>query len=149
MLVSALENGTVIDHIDPNQVMRVVRMLDLGNCADAVYLGTNLSSKKYGKKGIIKVANKYFKEEIINKIALVSPNATIIEIKDFEVVRKHQVQLPTEVKGIAKCMNHNCVTNHQPIKTWFTVLKKEKDSEVQLRCHYCEKNNIPSKMEFN
>ncbi|MDE7102777.1 MAG: aspartate carbamoyltransferase regulatory subunit, partial [Bacteroidales bacterium] len=70
LLVSALENGTVIDHISVGQVMRVMHILGLDDCDSMIYLGANLSSQKYGKKGIIKVADKFFKEEEINKIAL-------------------------------------------------------------------------------
>ena len=97
LIVSAIENGTVIDHIPANKVFEVIKILDLENCDSPVYFGTNLESKKYGKKGIIKISDKFFKAEDINKIALVAPTATLIEIKDFDVVRKQMVQTPNNI----------------------------------------------------
>ncbi len=145
LLVSALENGTVIDHISVGQVMRVMHILGLDDCDSMIYLGANLSSQKYGKKGIIKVADKFFKEEEINKIALVSPKATIIEVRNYEVVKKIQVSLPKEIHGSVKCMNPNCITNHQPVETFFNVIETP---EGKLHCHYCEKNSLPEMIEF-
>ncbi|MEG1498982.1 MAG: aspartate carbamoyltransferase regulatory subunit [Bacteroidales bacterium] len=145
LLVSALENGTVIDHISQGEVFRVLHILGLENCENKIYLGSNLDSKKYGKKGILKVSNRYFKDEEINKIALFSPYATIIEIRDFEVVRKTAVTLPEEIHNLVKCMNPNCITNHQPIETKFKVTQTP---ELKLKCGYCEKNTIKSNMEF-
>jgi aspartate carbamoyltransferase regulatory subunit len=101
-----------------------------------VLFGTNLESKKYGTKGIIKVSNKFFKPQEVNKISLVAPNATLIEIKKFQVVSKKVVQVPDEIVKIVKCFNPNCVTNHEDVPTRFTMLSKE---EVRLQCHYCEK----------
>lgn len=146
LIVSALENGTVIDHINASQVFRVLQLLNLHLSQETVYLGSNLESKKYGKKGIIKVANRFFAPEEINKVALVSPNATIIEIKNFEVVKKTKVELPQKMQGIVKCMNPNCITNHEAIETEFTVLQEE--GKTKLKCHYCEKFTTGENMAF-
>ena len=69
--VSAIENGTVIDHIPSQSVYQVLRILNLTEYNDQLLIGTNLESRKMGKKGIIKVSNKFFKSDEINKIALV------------------------------------------------------------------------------
>ncbi len=143
--VSAIENGTVIDHIAQGQVERVLHILNLSVYEDHIYLGANLDSKKYGKKGIIKVANKFFAPEEINKIALVSPTATIIEIRNYEVVKKENVQIPDEIRGFVKCVNPNCVTNKEEMQTRFAVVDKQ---EIKLKCHYCEKNTAKANIEF-
>lgn len=134
--VSAIENGTVIDHIPSKNVFQVIKILHLEESGDMVLFGTNLESKKYGKKGIVKVSNKFFKKNEINKISLVAPNATLIVIKDFQVKTKEIVKLPDIVEDIVKCFNPNCITNHEKVKTKFNVIDKE---DVKLRCHYCEK----------
>ena len=134
--VSALENGTVIDHIPPKSVFSVIKLLNLEGLESQLLIGINLDSKKYGKKGIIKVSNKFFESVEINKIALVAPNATLIVIKDFQVVDKKQVEPPKEITKFVKCFNPNCITNHESITTHFTVISQE---EIKLRCHYCEK----------
>ena len=147
LIVSAIENGTVIDHIPAGKVFDVIRILGLDKCSCPVYFGTNLESKKYGTKGIIKITNKFFKPEEINKIALVAPTATLIEIKDFEVINKHAVQTPENIEGIVKCFNPKCVTNAERVMTKFTV-KKDEFGKIKLRCHYCEKFTTEENMEF-
>ncbi len=134
--VSAIENGTVIDHIPPLSVFQVIRILNLDNITNQIMIGTNLDSQKLGKKGIIKVSNKYFESEEINKIALVAPTATLIVIKDYTVVYKAKVEIPDKIKKIVKCINPNCITNHENIPTNFNVIDKE---DLRLLCHYCEK----------
>ena len=101
-----------------------------------VLFGTNLESKKYGTKGIIKVSKLFFKNSDIDKIALVAPNATLIVIKNYMVVEKRTVPVPDEIHKIVKCFNPNCVTNHENVDTKFKVVSK---TEVRLKCHYCEK----------
>jgi aspartate carbamoyltransferase regulatory subunit len=143
--VTAIENGTVIDHIPAQNLFQVVRILGLENYDDMVLYGTNLESKKYGRKGLIKVSNKFFKSEEINKIALAAPSATLIIIKDFKVVEKKQVEIPSEVVKFVKCFNPNCITNHQKIETRFNVISK---NELKLQCHYCEKITAKNNIEF-
>ena len=89
--VSAIKNGTVLDHIPANQLFKVINILNLNMCINQVTFGTNLDSKILGKKAIIKITDKYFKDEEINKIALIAPQAKINIIKDFEVDRKSVV----------------------------------------------------------
>ena len=113
-----------------------------------MYFGTNVDSKKYGKKGFIKVADKYFAPEDYNKIGLVAPTASIIEIKDYEVIKKQTVTLPESIEHIVKCFNPNCVTNKEhDVPTKFTVIK-DAEGNIKLHCHYCEKNTTQDKLEF-
>ena len=137
LLVAALENGTVIDHIPSAKLFEVINLLHLEEMKASVTIGFNLKSKKMGQKSIIKIADKFFEDEELNKLALLAPEATVNVIRDFKVVEKKKVELPKEITGIAKCMNPKCVTNHQPITTKFTV--NVKGNETSLLCHYCEK----------
>jgi len=133
--VAALENGTAIDHIPTDAVFKVVALLQLQKLDNRITIGNNLRSNKMGKKGIIKVSDKYFREDELNRIALVAPNVNLNIIKDFEVVEKKKVVLPDEIVEIVKCNNPKCITNNEPMKTRFHVIDKEK---VELQCHYCE-----------
>lgn len=137
LVVSALENGTVLDHIPADNVYKALDILNLKGIENQITIGTNLVSRVYGKKGIIKIADKFFEDDELNKLALIAPKATVNIIRDFKVVEKRKLVLPEEVTGIAKCKNPKCVTNHQPIKTRFTTVVK--DEEITLLCHYCEK----------
>ena len=148
LVVSAIENGTVIDHIPADKVFQVIKILGLETIDKPVYFGTNLESKKYDTKGIIKITDKFFEAEEINKIALVAPTATLIEIKDFEVINKQSVEIPERIEHIVKCANPNCITNKEhDVPTKFVVLKG-KDGHIKLHCHYCEKNTTEDKLEF-
>ena len=137
LVVSALENGTVLDHIPAENVYKALNILNLKGVESQITIGINLASKIYGKKGIIKIADVFFADEELNKLALIAPKATVNVIKGFKVVEKKKLVMPHEIIGIAKCKNPKCVTNHQPITTRFTV--NVKGNETSLLCHYCEK----------
>ena len=134
--VAALENGTVIDHIPSDKVFTVVSLLDLQNTDGNITIGNNFESKKLGKKGIIKVADRFFTDEEVSRLSVVAPNIKLNIICHYEVVEKKQIVMPDELKGIVKCNNPKCITNNEPMQTWFHVVDKEQGI---LKCHYCEK----------
>ena len=134
--VKALQNGTVIDHIPSENLFKVVALLKLETLDNQITVGNNLNSKLLGSKGIIKIADKYFAEEEISRIALIAPNAKINVIKDYEVIEKKQLSLPESFTGIVKCPNPKCITNNEPMKTRFEVLGTK---PIVLRCPYCER----------
>lgn len=134
--VAALENGTVIDHIPSDKLFSVVSLLRLSRMNNNITIGFNLESKKLGKKGIIKIADKFFCDEEINRIAVVAPDIKLNIIRDYKVVEKKYVQLSDQLKGIVKCANPQCITNNEPMKTLFKVIDK---GSCTIKCHYCEK----------
>ena len=139
LVVSALENGTVLDHIPAENVYKALDLLGLKDIQNQITIGINLNSKAQGRKGIIKIENRFFEDEELGKLALIAPMATVNVIRDFKVVEKKKLELPKEVIGIAKCRNPKCVTNHQPIKTRFTTIAN--GEEISLLCHFCEKTS--------
>lgn len=147
LIVSAISNGTVIDHIPTESVFQVIRILGLDKTHRQVYFGTNLESKKYGLKGIIKISDKFFEKDEINKIALVAPSATLIVIKDYEVVYKSDVKIPERIEKIVKCFNPNCITNKEQVETHFRVIYGD-DGSMKLSCRYCEKNTSKTNFVF-
>lgn len=143
--VSAIKDGTVIDHIPAKNLFKVISILALNKIESQITFGNNLESKKLGAKSIIKVADKFFDQNEINKIALVAPQAKLSIIKDYEVVEKKEVEVPDEIIGIAKCINPKCITNHEDIITKFRVISKD---EVSLKCNYCEKITDQEQLEI-
>lgn len=134
--VSAIKNGTVIDHIPAEVLFKVVSILKLDTIENMITIGNSLGSDKLGKKGIIKLSEVFFHDSEINKIALVAPCAKLNIIRNYEVADKRVVQIPDEIVGIAKCVNPKCITNNEVVTTRFVVVSK---AEVKLKCHYCEK----------
>ena len=137
--VSAIKEGTVIDHIPAEKLFNVINILNLDKIDTLITFGTNLESKQHGRKAIIKIANKFFEGDEINKIALVTPDAKLNIIKGYKVVEKKPVEVPDEIEGIVKCVNPKCITNNENVKTKFTVIDKK---DIKLKCHYCEKITI-------
>ncbi|MGL4992555.1 MAG: aspartate carbamoyltransferase regulatory subunit [Bacteroidales bacterium] len=134
--VAALENGTVIDHIPSEFLFKVVSLLGLDKIRNSITIGNNLKSQQFGRKGIIKIADKFFEEGEINKIALIAPNIRLNIIRDFEVCEKKNIILPSEITSIVKCVNPKCITNNEPMLTHFTVIDNR---SITLKCKYCER----------
>lgn len=135
--VSAIKNGTVIDHIPAQNLFKVINILQLDRINNPMTFGANLESQKLGSKAIVKISDKYFKDKEINKIALVAPDAKLNIIKDYKVVEKAVVEVPDMVTGIVKCVNPKCITNNENVIPKYQIIKKGED--VSLKCHYCEK----------
>lgn len=136
MQVAALRNGTVIDHIPCEKLFTIVRMLGLEHMHNNITIGYNLDSQKLGTKGIIKIADKFFCDDEINRIAVVAPNIKLNIIRNYEVVEKKELTLPDTLTGIVKCCNPKCITNNEPMPTRMHVVDKE---NCIVKCHYCEK----------
>jgi len=134
--VSAIQEGTVIDHIPARNLFKVIQILGLDHIDNQITFGTNLESKRLGRKAIIKIAGVFFEDQDINRIALVAPDAKLNIIKDYEVAEKSVVEVPNEITGIAKCVNPKCITNFERVTTRFKVVSKK---PVSLKCNYCEK----------
>lgn len=134
--VSAINNGTVIDHIPSENLFKVISILGLQHLKSQITFGANLESEKLGSKAIIKLSDVFFEDDEINKISLIAPNAKLNIIRDYEVVEKRVVEVPDKVVGIVKCFNPKCITNNEEITTHFTVISKK---PLDLKCKYCEK----------
>ncbi|RLC53233.1 MAG: aspartate carbamoyltransferase regulatory subunit [Candidatus Cloacimonadota bacterium] len=133
--VNAIKNGTVIDHITAGRVQKVLEIVNLDS-PETVMIGMNLHSNKIGKKDIIKIENKVLSQDEVNSIALIAPKATLIIIKDFEVVSKDYLELPEKISNLIVCPNPKCITNEEIINSEFRLTE---DTPPQVRCSYCEK----------
>jgi len=145
LVVSAIKDGTVIDHIPAKSLFKVIHILGLDHNTNMITFGTNLDSKKLGRKGIIKVSGVFFEREDLDRIALVAPDVKVNIIRDYEVVDKVVVEIPEKVEGIVKCVNPVCITNHEEIRTCFELVSRQ---PVAIRCHYCEKITEAGNMEI-
>jgi len=143
--VNAIQNGTVIDHIPAQNLFKVINILGLDKINNKITFGTNLESQRMGRKAIIKISEKFFEKDEINRIAMVAPHAKLNIIKDYAVVDKMLVDVPDEISGIVKCMNPKCITNFEKVTPRFKISDKK---SVSLKCHYCEKITDQEHMEY-
>lgn len=134
--VSKIKEGTVIDHITGGHALDVVKILGItGRTGGVVTVAMNVPSKKLKTKDMVKIERRKLASAEVDKIALLAPHATINIVKDYKVVEKQRVKLPSTIKGIVKCDNPACVSNsNEPVQTKFYV---EKEEPLRLKCHYC------------
>lgn len=133
--IRPIKNGTVIDHIRGGQGLNVLKILDIdAGTSEIISMVVNVESEKMGKKDIVKIENRMLDPREIDKIALISPEATVNIIKDSSVIEKRQVELPNSIEGIARCQNPNCISNdaREP------VMKRFSRHGSVIRCFYCD-----------
>ena len=132
--VSKIENGTVIDHVAAGQALNVLAILGIDGLGDDVLsIGMNVPSDRLGRKDVVKIEGRELSQSELDVLSLIAPAATINIIREYDVVDKHLVERPTEVAGVLKCPNHNCITTEdEPVKSRFDVL------DDGVRCEYCD-----------
>ena len=148
LIVRRIKEGTVIDHIDEGKGLQVLDALRIdGKDGSLITIALNVPSGKFKKKDIIKVENKFLKDDDTNKLAVIVPNATINIIKNYKLVEKRRVALPNEVDRIFRCSNLECITNStEHIESIMDVIDKE--GRV-LRCRYCSRVLDVNKLRYN
>jgi aspartate carbamoyltransferase regulatory subunit len=136
--VRKIKSGTVIDHVAAGKALMVMKFLGItGNEGDIVSIAMYVPTGKVSsmKKDVIKIENRELSSEDYDKISMISPQATVNIIRNFEVVSKKKVTLPDTIQGIIKCINPNCVSNaREPIRSKFRI---ESSEPLLLRCDYC------------
>ena len=134
--VPAIKDGTVIDHIPSRDTFRIIRILNPQEFIHPISVALNLESKKMGKKGVIKIDNRFLTKGEVNRIAILAPKATVSIIRNYKVQEKIKVKIPEELVGIINCTNPVCVTNKEKVVSRFKVLNKD---PLEVKCHYCER----------
>lgn len=135
--VSAIKEGTVIDHIRAGQALKIIRLLRLNANDTRVTVGLNLKSQSMGLKDIIKVENVFLTESQAAQIAIFAPLATVNVIQNYAVAKKCKVQMPKTAAAVLACPNVHCITHTEHVSTLFSV--EENNNCALLRCRYCEK----------
>ena len=135
--VTAIRNGTVIDHIPSGNAMQVIRILRINtDRATPVSLVMNVPSDKLGRKDVLKIEDRELDQEDLDRLALISPAASIAIIRNHAVAEKMNVELADDLLNIAKCSFSNCITkNHrEPLPQRMKVVSRE---PLEIRCYYC------------
>ena len=147
LLIRAIKNGIVIDHIPSEKVFAIVEILKLKEYSERITVATNMPSSSLGRKGIIKIEEKILEEKELNNISLLAPNVTINIIDNYEVVEKSKLDKLDKVIGLMKCDNPKCISNHENIETKFIRIKENSENldennleeKSKYKCFYCEK----------
>ena len=134
MNIDSIKNGIVIDHISSGNGMKLYQLLGLDELDCSVAIIKNVSSKKTGKKDIIKIdADINIDMDILG---YVDPGVTIDIIKDGKVIAKEKIELPETLKNVIFCKNPRCITScEHEIEHIFKL--SDRENRV-YRCVYCE-----------
>lgn len=134
MNIDSIKNGIVIDHITAGQGMRIYNLLGLDSLDCSVALIKNVSSRKMGKKDIIKIDSDFDVDTDI--LGYVDPDVTVNIIKDGKTVEKKSIALPEKLTGVLTCKNPRCISaTEQELPQIFKLTDR---ARRVYRCIYCE-----------
>ena len=134
MIIDAISNGIVIDHISAGKAMELYNILGLGKLDCSVALLQNVVSRKLGRKDILKIDRVI--ELDWDVIGYVDPGITVNIIKDGHRVEKRQLKLPERITNVIRCKNPRCITSvEQELPQIFTLTDP---AQRIYRCLYCE-----------
>ena len=134
MNIDSINNGVVIDHISAGKGMRLYELLGLDELDCSVAIIKNVTSRKMGKKDIIKIDADI--PVNLDVIGYVDPNVTVNIIKNGILVDKHVIEMPEKLINVIKCKNPRCITScEQELDHVFKLTDRE---NKVYRCIYCE-----------
>lgn len=137
LLVSAIKNGSVIDHITAGQALNIVQILNIPTHHKIITVGINLPSKTMDYKDLIKIEDKEITEKEVNSFAFLAPQATINIISNYKIIKKYKVKMPKTIFHIIVCPNPVCISNNEKMESVFCVVRQ--NGAIELQCKYCEK----------
>ena len=135
MKIDAIKNGIVLDHIKAGTGMFLYQFLKLDDLDCPVALIKNASSKKLGKKDIIKIDSSEYNLDL-DVIGFIDPEITVDIIKNGVLCEKRHLELPEKLTNILTCKNPRCITSvEQELPHIFHLTDRENKI---YRCAYCE-----------
>ncbi len=134
MRIDSIQNGIVIDHISAGHGMELYELLGLRNADLPVAMIMNVVSKKLGRKDIIKIDAEI--PVNLDVIGYVDPKATVNYIKDGQLVKKVNIEIPKMLTNVLRCKNPRCITSVEQELDHVFKLTDEKNKVY--RCIYCE-----------
>lgn len=134
MIIGTIVNGLVIDHIPAGKGMELYHHLGLDQLQCEVALIRNAPSDKFGKKDIIKIAEKIDLD--LDLLGFITPNITVNIIENGVKVDKIHPSLPETLRDVIKCRNPRCITSiEQELPHIFRLTDAETGT---YRCIYCD-----------
>lgn len=134
LAIDSIRNGIVLDHIQPGNGIKIFHKLGLDRVDYVVALISNASSKKQGRKDLIKIENTL--DINFNMLGYLDSGVTVNIIEDEEVVDKINLTLPLELESVIKCKNPRCITSEEVnlIDKFYLTDRVDR----KYRCSYCD-----------
>ena len=134
MKIDEIKDGVVFDHIRAGLGMEIYNALALRNYDGQVALIQNAKSIMMGRKDVLKIASSAPAFDL-DKVAYIDPNVTVNFIRGGKLIEKKKLSLPQTVRGIVKCKNPRCITNHENVESVFVLTDA---NNGVYRCLYWE-----------
>lgn len=134
MNIDSINNGIVIDHITAGRGMRLYELLGLDKADCSIAIIKNATSRKQGKKDIIKIDADITID--FDVIGYVDPGITVNIIKGGKLVEKRTIDMPKKLTNVIKCKNPRCITSVE--QELDHIFKLTDPKECVYRCIYCE-----------
>ena len=134
MIIGQIKDGIVLDHITAGKSMDIYNVLKLGKLDCNVAMIQNASSKKMGKKDIIKIGT--LMDINLDVLGYLDPGITVNIIRDGKVDKRYHLWLPERVVGVIKCKNPRCITSVE-VNAVHEFRLADKEKKI-YRCIYCE-----------
>ncbi len=134
MNIDSIKNGIVIDHITAGRGMEIFRLLHLDDLDCSIAIIKNVSSRKRGKKDIIKVDENIAVNTDI--LGYVDPGVTVNYIRDGVLIEKRKVELPHKLTNVILCKNPRCISSVEQELPHIFLLSDETNRDY--RCIYCD-----------
>ena len=138
--VTAICNGTAIDHIPYGHALQVLKMLRLdAGRSNPISMVMNVPSGKMGRKDVLKIEDRELNQEELDRLALIAPKASVAIIRNYHVAEKRNIELGSELINIVRCSFSNCITQNsrEPLPHKIKIISAD---PLVLRCSYCGKN---------
>lgn len=134
MNIDSIKNGVVIDHIKAGKCMDIYKHLELDKLDCTVAIIKNVSSKKMGRKDIIKIDSEM--QVDLDVLGYIDPDITVNIIKNEILCEKKKLTLPAQIKDVVKCKNPRCITTVE--QDLPHIFKLTDAATKTYRCIYCE-----------
>lgn len=134
MNIDSIKNGIVIDHITAGKAMDIYSLLGLDKLECSIAIIKNVSSRKLGKKDIVKIDCDF--DFDIAVLGYIDSGITVNVVKNGVIVEKRHMELPEKIVNVIKCKNPRCITSTEQELPHIFKLTDRKNRVY--RCYYCE-----------
>ena len=113
MVIDAIKNGIVIDHIKAGKSMEMYRILGLDKLQCSVAIIKNVSSAKMGKKDIIKIDETI--DIDLDALGYVDPNITVniirdgVRVRKFSCLKRLPMSFGVPIRGVSLLPSRNWI----------------------------------------
>ncbi len=138
LLIPKIESGIVIDHIPAGKGLEVLEIVhsypEMRQVVATV--GLNYASQKLGRKDMLKLQTHSLPGRVMEHMAMVCAGVSIKRIENYKVVERLVVAVPDNIRGLARCRNPNCITNHErDVQSRFRCIDP---TSKRFACAFCE-----------